>query len=505
MASFDVLHGPWIPVERNDGGVCELGIIDLLARAHELNSLRCESPLENYAVMRLLAAFVMDAYQWKSPEGRKALFRAGRFDKEVLEKYVELCLAEGASFDLFDKKRPFMQAAYDPQLDKEKKPVSVLVHSLPSGNNHVHFDHRMAGCEYLTAAEALRALCAAYVFCTSGTAGPSSVNNTPCIYVLSEGKSLFESLVLSSVSKKEIENIPWDEPKIAWRCFDNVMPKKEIASVSLLSAFTWMPRRVTLIPEEPDSTGKIIVKDVYCQPGLNFKGNDLWQDPHVPYRYSQKKNLWSSVKPEVGRVLWRDIGAVTAARVSNPSHRQPLILANRGDVEGTEDSSANVSMMGLLTDNAKYISLFYDTFDVPVVFLSEPELGEFLCSEIETIEKIAEIISNERGYKKLGKETYSQLQSEFFAAMYLVLFSDYIPYLAALDREKENWAVGAMARLNENIKVVMKNIKISADARFGGGARNLRDMVAAGNSFYRECMKELKKRSGDDGKREQKS
>ncbi|WP_281679934.1 type I-E CRISPR-associated protein Cse1/CasA [Synergistes jonesii] len=509
MASFDVLHGPWIPVERNDGGVCELGIIDLLTQAHELNSLRCESPLENYAVTRLLAAFIMDAYQWKFPEDRKALFQAGRFDKDVLEKYVELCLNEGASFDLFDKERPFMQAAYDPRLDKEKKnPVSVLVQSLPSGNNHVHFDHRMQGCECLTAAEALRALCATYVFCTAGRTGPSSVNNKPCIYIISEGKNLFESLVLSAVSKREIGNIPWDEPKIAWRCFEKVIPKKEIASVSLLSAFTWMPRRVTLIPEEPDNTGKIIVKEVYRQPGLNFKGNDLWRDPHAPYQYRKPKNSsewkWISLKPDVGRALWRDIGALTAAELKNTFRRQPLILANRKKVEGAEDSIAKVTMTGLLTDQEKYISLSYDTFDLPAVFLSNGELGDFLCGEIETIEKIAAIIPNEKGYKKLGKETCTQLQSEFFAAMYLALFSDYIPYLAALDREKENWAIGAMARLNEKIKAAIKNIKESADTRFGGGARNLRDMVAAGDSFYRECMKELKKRSSDDGKREQK-
>ena len=111
MARFNVLKEPWIPVERLDGRMESMGILGVLEQAHDLRQIACESPLEAYAVTRLLIAFLMDAYTPKSIWDRKKLLKEKQFSTQTLAQYVSLCERERNSFDLFDEKRRFMQAA----------------------------------------------------------------------------------------------------------------------------------------------------------------------------------------------------------------------------------------------------------------------------------------------------------------------------------------------------------------------------------------------------------
>lgn len=494
MAVFDVLREPWIPALRLDGNSVTLGIFDLLVQAHELRALNSENPLENYAVFRLLCAFLMDAYTPEYIDDRRQILESGHFDPAVLQRYVEQCVAEGGSFNLFDEKRPFMQARYDEKYDKKTVPVAVLVHALPAGNNHIHFDHRLSSEHCLTAAEALRALCAAYVFCTSGLAGPSSVNNTPCVYVICEGRTLFESLIVGIISEDECEseNIPWSEPPVAWRNDDEIIPEKKCPTVSLMAAFTWLPRRVTFVPVEID--GALCVKEVYCQAGLNFQGDGRWYDPHVPYR-KNKKEEWYSVKPQRGRELWRDVGAVTAAELGSSSTRQPLILANYKELTGSRASRLlNVQLIGLVTKQAQYLSIQSDSLALPNPFFEEPPLGRLLRSDLQDIEKIASYISSYYG-KVLGAEIAVELQTQFYAALYEKLFSKYFPYVAdKIDRTQDGWGKLAGEYLNDILKKTRDFVMCRGAQRFASNAHALRDMAAAETSFVRDCGSLLKRR-----------
>ncbi|MST56308.1 type I-E CRISPR-associated protein Cse1/CasA [Pyramidobacter sp. SM-530-WT-4B] len=493
MAVFDVLREPWIPALRMNGSPVSLGILDLLEQAHELKALGSESLLENYSIFRLLAAFLMDAYTPEYIDDRRQILESGHFDPVVLQRYVEQCVAEGDSFNLFDEKRPFMQARYDEKYDKKTVPVAVLVHALPAGNNHIHFDHRLSSEHCLTAAEALRALCAAYVFCTSGLAGPSSVNNTPCIYVVYEGQTLFESLIVSMISKDECEskNIPWSEPPVSWRNDDEVIPKSLCPTVSLMAAFTWLPRRVTFVPVKID--GALCVKEVYCQAGLNFQGDGRWYDPHVPYR-KNKKEEWYSVKPQSGRELWRDVGAVTAADPSSSSTRQPLILANYKELTESRTSRLlKVQLIGLVTNQAQYLSTQSDSLALPSSFLGEAALGRLLRSDLQDIETMAFYIFSSYG-KILDAEIATELQTQFYAVMYEKLFSEYFPYVAKIDRNQDNWG-GLAGEYLDNILKKMRDLVMHQGAqRFASNARALRDMSAAETSFVRNCGSLLKKR-----------
>ena len=140
-ASFNVLDQAWIPVVRMDGQEELLGIRETLDCAHELREISSASPLEEYGLYRFLGLFLMDALRPESEEDIEDLLASGCFDRTAIEDYIALCQSEGVSFDLFDEERPFLQSKYDPAIDGEPKPVSVLDFTRASGNNHTHFDH----------------------------------------------------------------------------------------------------------------------------------------------------------------------------------------------------------------------------------------------------------------------------------------------------------------------------------------------------------------------------
>ena len=196
-ASFDILTEPWIPVVEPGGGQRELGLLDVLERAHTFQAVRDASPLVEYSLYRFLILFLMDALRPEDGFSLSELLEEGCFAPDTIRSYVSLCRSEGVSFDLFDRERPFLQTNYRPEWDREPKPVSTLNYAIPHGNNHIHFDHQREQIAY-TPGQALRMLLAAQIFCTAGAQGyPSNVNGAPPWFSLICGENLFETLVFS--------------------------------------------------------------------------------------------------------------------------------------------------------------------------------------------------------------------------------------------------------------------------------------------------------------------
>ena len=198
-ASFDILRKPWVPAVDAAGQTMELGLLETLERAHELQAIQTASPMEEYSVYRFLIVFLMDALRPEDENDIDGLLEAEQFDMEAIQDYLTQCRKEGVSFDLFDAARPFLQTTYVEAWDREAKPVSTLDYTIPNGNNHIHFDHRRNEISY-TPGKALRMLLTAQNFCTAGAQGyPSNVNGAPPWFALIQGKNLFQTLVLLSL------------------------------------------------------------------------------------------------------------------------------------------------------------------------------------------------------------------------------------------------------------------------------------------------------------------
>ena len=139
--SFDAWTEPWITIEKTDGKALQAGIFDTLKDSHNIRAIRAATPTETFGILRLLITVIIDIYRpeiWKDIEKIRS---GGKFNHLELEDYYNNCLKEGASFDLFDQKRPFLQYAFKDIKKEDIKPSANLFDQLPTGNNVPHFVH----------------------------------------------------------------------------------------------------------------------------------------------------------------------------------------------------------------------------------------------------------------------------------------------------------------------------------------------------------------------------
>lgn len=451
---YNILMEKWLPM--SDGQ--KYALMECLEHAHELERISCSSPLETYALHRFLCAFVMDALQLPNKAARMALLQQGHFDMTVFDSYTKACEAEGVSFDLFDEKRPFMQAGYDDGIDTIDKPASVIMADVPSGNNHVFLEHRMADDHCLAPNAAMIKLLSSYVFCTAAAQGyPSSVNNTPCLYVVVHGGNLFETIVLGCISQKEAGNLPYGKP--AWRSNASVTPKKEFASVDLLQGLTWQPRRLTLI----DGTDDLIYRVYYSQ-GHSFKGNSLWRDPHVPYRLL-KDGTFSSVKPASGRSLWRDLGGLAVSK-ENRYGKQPQIIAALPD----DWSMCKITVTGLITNQATLVDTICEEMLIPSNILNDEEHGDVLHRDLDFVEAIHRAIGKAFA-DSVAKPVAEDMQNGFLASVRDYLFASYFEELSYCETDADY--VVLQENVEKNLLRCVYNMLERLSLRMGHDANNI--------------------------------
>lgn len=451
---YNILTEKWIPMSNGQ----KYALIECLEHAHELERISCSSPLETYALHRFLCAFVMDALQMPNKAARMTLLKQGRFDMTVFDAYIKMCEAEGVSFDLFDEKRPFMQAGYDDSIDTIDKPVSVIVADVPSGNNHVFLEHRMADDHYLAPNAAMIKLLSSYVFCTAVAQGyPSSVNNTPCLYVVVHGCNFFETIVLGCISQKEAGNLPYGKP--AWRSNAAVVPKKEFASVDLLQGLTWQPRRLTLIDETDD-----LIYRVYYSQGHSFKGNSLWRDPHVPYRLL-KDGTFSSVKPASGRSLWRDLGGLAVSK-ENRYGKRPQVIAALPD----DWSMCKITVTGLITNQATLVDTICEEMLIPSNILNDEEHGDVLHQDLGFVEAILRTIGKSFA-DSVAKPVTEDMQNGFLASVRDYLFASYFEELSNCETDADY--VVLQENVEKNLLRCIYDMFERLSLRMGHDAKNI--------------------------------
>lgn len=458
MNTFNVLDKPWIPVFTSDGLSKDVGIREAIFNSPSIIKIRDDDPLQKIAIIRLLTAFLSDAYHLENKADRKALYQKGSFDQDVIETYILHCVNDcGASFDLFDEKRPFMVQAFDSKLDVKLKSAVNICITIPSGNNPLHFNHT-ADDEFsgFSPAEALRNILATYLFAPAMSGGyPSSVNNTPPEYFAPVGSNLFEQLVMCMRSTRELGNINLDHFPCSWNSSERIIPGMKIPAVSFLSAMTFQSRRITLIPDDDG-----LIRKCYFSPGMNFLGNDLWKDPFVAY-FKKDDGTFGSVKPQKGRELWRDVGNITSGSKSIP----PTVLTPLQN-----ERMINVYSVGLVTNQAAIIQTFQDRISIPQILLENEYLSDQIQSDVDLIEKIYRLINGEKGTntKKPGifaeiHEIVPDLQSIFLSEAHNMLVNQYFSEVAHADLESEDWIEKLNATLNDHIRTIIKDICRSAE------------------------------------------
>lgn len=436
---ISVLYAPLFTAVSRDGGTRQLGLIDLLAEAHLLLDLKANSCTGKFALLRFCIAFLSDAYRPNRLRDREDLFAKGHFDRDRLLEYVAECEAHGACFALDDEKRPFMQAAYDAKLDeKAEKPVSKILFDCPSGNNHIFTDHRHEDEHEVDTPLAFEAMLETYLFCPAGLSGSSNVNNTPPIYALLHGNNLFETLALNMLSIREMSNISFGIGEAAWNRDDAIVPGTRVVDMSLIKAFTWQPRRLTLIWDEDG-----MVRRVYLQNGLNFQGNALWRDPHVIFRKT-KDGSWTSVKPELGRELWRDAGSLVSGESST---RSTIPIQNIGNVWRDCPPWLDVELIGLVTSQESVLGRVNERLKMPRELFEQESAAFEFRQALEKVELMYRALTKavvwqfcHASDKKKKSAVAEQAGEIYLHGMREVVFGGYLKDLLSDISPSDRWA-----------------------------------------------------------------
>lgn len=378
MASYNLLNESWVPVITKQGQREFLGIREVMRRAHELRAVSDASPLVEYSLYRFLGLFLMDALRPEDSFALEDLLDVGHFDMDAIDDYIRLCQSEGVSFDLFDKERPFLQSAYNEALDsKARRPVQALDYTVPSGNNHTHFDHRSSQEMAVSYGEAARLILAGLLFCTAGAQDyPSGVNASPPYFTVINGKNLFETLCYTLVPLDLID-IPFDSPPVLWRIKAPVIPKEKVTETSWLLGMLFPTRRITLIPDEEQNC----VRELYLSQGINFTSKEAWTDPCVIYRCTEKGRV--PLRPNKGKAIWRNLNEL----IDVPGRQAPLVLHIYEQLH--REKTVKIILYGVETSNASYLQTMRHTLTIPLILSEDPERVQMVKNLIAAAERVA--------------------------------------------------------------------------------------------------------------------
>ena len=369
--NYNVLTEPWIPARLPDGSIREYGVLDLLEHAHELVEITDAMPNYEFGMYRFLFVFLMDAYHPKRQRDIRALLEEGSFDMELIRGYVEECNRDGERFDLLDETHPFMQQAEGWGEKTEEKSSANLNPVMPSGNNHVHFDHTLESRTVMTLKEAAKALCAVNLFSTAGVQGyPSTPSGAPPIYTIVKGDNLFQTLLLGTVPCNMFEQ--YDQPCPVWRYNENITPKEKIAATSLLFGLQFPCRRVRIICKDGQ------VSSVLYEQGMNYENYEAWTDPFVTY--TQGKKGRSNLKPNLDKENWRNLDAIL-----NTEDGGAYVIGQADNI--TENNALTLITYSAVTNQMNYLDLQRGEYLVPRSIVESRSCYDFMCKLLQTTEE----------------------------------------------------------------------------------------------------------------------
>ena len=481
--SFNVLNDPWIPVVAQDGERSLLGIRETLRRASELKEISVVSPLEEFSVYRFLSVFLLDALRPKRGPTIKKLLRQGFFDMEQIEAYISLCEEEGVSFDLFDEQRPFMQAAYVKEWDKEPESVGRLDFAQPNGNNHTHFVHSSKEKYKLSFAEALPKILVANLFAVNGgrgyQPGINSVKGKNPYLIMINGENLFQTLcfLLLPVSEHDYGNAVYGE----WMTVPE-SAHRDIPDLSFFRMMIYPVRSILLKVSESDE----YVESVFFGEGYAKPSEGVWRDPNVAY--SVDKRL--PIIPEMDVELWRNY--MELFRKSG----RPEVLA-RFDKYDIDRENIGITVYGLYSENANFSNTIRASLCIPRMLLVNEEYESTIeyCIQTSNIignklkQSLRVALKNEKAKAKRKELKQADAKSKEVASLYYSncekLFWDMI---RSLEQSKMEELHQLQSKWKDDVWKIAKREYEAAVSSIQANGRTLRQ-IALGEDILRNWSK----------------
>jgi CRISPR system Cascade subunit CasA len=401
--SFNLVDKPWLPVVWLDGNAGEVGLRDVLVRAHEIREMVDGSPLVTVSLHRLLLAILHRNFGPETFEDWKTLWQRGQWDAETLDAYVTQWRHR---FDLFDAERPFYQST---SLEDGTKvhPPALLAMERAAGNNPTVFDHSFAGGSApISPAEAARQLVARQAFSLGGgVAKPFNLAHatlTAGFTVLALGTTLFETLALNLTQYGPEHTLrPTERDAPTWEHHDPHVPKKDghddkdgTHPLGPIDHLTWLSRRIRLLPSDDP------LRVTGVQLAQNLKPHVETLDPFKSFSRSKEQG-WVARRLDPDRAVWRDSHAIF--QQSGEDARRPVLFNWLAQVdEAQEDGEIQarqaypISVLGLgreATAKAADVSIWrHERFTVPLAYLRSQTLLGKLEGALGLAEEIGRLL-----------------------------------------------------------------------------------------------------------------
>ena len=439
MDCFDLRERGWIPVRESNGKVREMGLEEVMRRAHELRQVEGESPLETVSLYRLLVGLAHHLVgDFRSVKEWREIGAQGRFDEAKVRWYFHDS-PWADRFGLFDEAFPFWQCPGLVNIDtktKAERPVAVasLIHSVASGNNKTLFSHQTDDGDFsLNAAEAARALVTAQYFSVGGLHKKSSnyfgfqqscyhapfVPGMPCIVM---GDTLFESIVLNmlpgeyrgaALSKMDLGAPPWTENRE-----QSIDSKRAVAENSTTIPESYLDyllprsRHIRLLREE-ERDGTPAVREMHIAQGV------AWESKIEPWFVKVQYGKNSEIRPlqlNLDRAVWRSSTAYLGWRSTDQDKQQVKYLAPENlraygrYCSRTNRPPAPLAIFALASDKAKSLAWRHETLDLPVEVIEDNDAMKDIQGTLKNLERTAGILRGgvERYYREVLRNNDSK-------------------------------------------------------------------------------------------------
>ncbi|WP_433270612.1 type I-E CRISPR-associated protein Cse1/CasA [Actinosynnema sp. CS-041913] len=420
---FDLLTERWIPVLDEHGDADEIGLEQVLTRAHGLLRIVGETPPMTAALYRLVLALLHRGYGPPSEEAWGALWTAKEFPEEPLRHYFA---DKRSRFDLFDPQRPFFQCAALARLSPSTS--YKLVAHRAVGNKVTLFDHTTASDQVtMHPAEAARWLITTQAFDPGGMKTPfikdKSSQKAPCNtmgVVLLEGATLKETLLLNALGyRPELERPHGTkiDDRPVWE--DDAVPEgdpKQRPARGWTDLLTWPSRRILLSHREVD--GQQVVDGVVLTPGDRYGGSQPDDEKMAAFRQpvgSNGKPLRDkplfAVRLHPVRGVWRHSVELLLSdrREENRSRLRPRTLHAIPDrvADGYIPAKAVYTLRVFgqqLDDKGSVVEAYLEDqvpAPVPLLRVDDPVLGALIGTAIALADNAGAALRHmERDYRK---------------------------------------------------------------------------------------------------------
>ena len=395
---FDLVERGWIPVRLLDGRQDELGIGEVLRRAHEIVGLDVGFPTQEPPILRLLLAVLYRALERPTNDADwSALWRAEALPNGPIDAYLDQWRDR---FDLLDAKTPFFQVA-DLEASSGKggeRPAGNLISYAATGNNVPLFMPVVEAMGIrLSAPEAARWVLERHAWGTTadrgGARGNPRVNaggkDVPPIghlgwigFTAPLGATLRETLLLNL--------IPWSHSGLlvtgpddlpAWERAPLDASREVRPPSGVCDLYTWQGRRIRLFAEQGADGEPIITGVLICAGDAVLRDAVQGVEPQTAWRQqtSPGKSIeYTPLHHPPGRQVWRGLAPMLS--LDDPKLRAGVLswLGTLED-EGILDASTTVSLLvvGLKygQQSALVEDLITDRLETPVALLRANDPG----------------------------------------------------------------------------------------------------------------------------------